>query len=104
IVLIPNAVHSIGNPNKMFQEPVSDLLVSGILLCQNERDLKHVLTIEGHPGRAICLVKMPAGWQLSTAIEHSDVVQPEKASGEDISTLRVFPVYPPIKIQHQALE
>ena len=104
IVVIPNAIHRVRYPHKMLQEAVSYFLISGVVFCQNEGDLEHVLTVECHPRRAIRLIKMSAGRQLCTAVENSDVVEPKKAARKDVSTLRIFTVYPPIEVQHKPLE
>src|SRR5262249_442337 len=66
--------------------------------------LQHVLAIESHPSGTVSLVEVPAGGKLSTAIEHANIIEPEKSAGEDVLALRVFSVDPPIEIQHQALK
>jgi hypothetical protein len=46
---------------------------------QFDTQLDHVLAKDGHPSRAIGLLEIAAGGQRRAAVEHSDVVQTEKA-------------------------
>src|SRR5277367_1467968 len=104
ILMLANPVHRVGDPEEMLYEAKGDFLVHGVVLCQNKRNLQHVLAVESHPRRAIRLVEMPTGGELSTAIEHANIVQPEESSREDIPSLRVFSVDPPVEVQHQTLK
>src|SRR5580692_5350088 len=104
VMMLTDPVHRIRDPEEMFYETKGNFFIHGVVLCQNKRNLQHVLAVESHPRRAIRLVEMPAGGELSTAIEDPNIVQPEESSREDISSLRVFSVYPPVKIQHQTLK
>src|SRR6478672_9053330 len=92
VVVLANAVHGVSNPDKMFDETVSNFFVHRVVFRQNERHLQHVLAIESHPGSTISLIKVAAGRQLSTAVEHSDIVESKKPTGENILSCRVFPV------------
>ena len=104
IVVLADPIHGIRDPEEMLQEPESDVLIHGVVLRQNECDLQHVLAVERHPRRAIRLVEMTTCGKLGTAIEHPNIVQPEKSTGEDIPSLGILPVDPPVEIQHQALK
>src|SRR5580693_128286 len=103
-MVLTHPVHSISDPEEMLEETVGDFLIHGIVFRQNESDLQHVLAIEGHPCRAIRLVEMTARRKGSTAIEESNIVQPEEAPREDIPSLRILSVDPPVEIQHQTLK
>src|SRR5262249_49265752 len=76
----------------------------GIVIRQNQRNLQHVLAVKRHPSSAVGLIQMATRGKGSAAIKDPDVVQSEKATGEDVLPLRIFPVDPPVKIQHQALK
>ncbi len=104
VVVLANAVHGVSDPDKMFDKAVSNVFIHGVVFRQNERDLQHVLAIESHPGGTICLIEVTARRELGTAVEHSDIVESKKPAGEDVLTLRVFPVNPPVEVQHQALK
>src|SRR5271169_4131769 len=104
IMILADPVHRIGNPEEMLYEAKGNFLIHGVVLCQNKCDLQHVLAVEGHPRRAIRLVEMPTGGELNTAIEDPDIAQPEESTREDIPSLRVFSVDPPVEIQHQTLK
>ena len=47
---------------------------------------------------------MAASRQFGTTVEYPDVIEPEEASREDVSTLWIFPIDPPVEIRHQALK
>ena len=69
----------------MLGELEGDLLVHRVVFGQNQRDLQHVLAVEGHPGGAISLLQRAARGQLRAAIEHADVVETQKSAGEHIA-------------------
>src|SRR5215469_2058157 len=104
VVMIANPIHRIGNPDEVFVEPVSHLLINRVVLGEDNGDLEHDLAKQGNPCGAIGLFNSSSGRQLGAAIKHANVVQAEKSSGERIAPLRVFAVYPPCEIEHQALE
>src|SRR5208337_3987820 len=91
VLLIPHlvfvhaeSVHGVGNPYEMLDEAVSNLFIHRVVLSENERDLQHVLAVEGHPCRAIGLVKVSAGKHVLPGW--------------------IFAVDPPVVILHQPLE
>src|SRR6185369_10084916 len=47
---------------------------------------------------------MAASREFRAAVEYSDIVEAEKASRKDVSTLRIFSIDPPIEVRHQPLE
>src|ERR1700757_1407311 len=104
VMVLPNSIHSIGDPDEMLEETERNVLIHRVVLGQYERDLQHVLAVESHPRRAICLIQVTACRELGTAIEYPDIVEAEKSAGEDILSLRIFSVDPPVKVQHQPLE
>ena len=38
------------------------------------------------------------------AVEDADVVQPQKAAGEDVAPGGILAIHPPVEVQHQALK
>jgi hypothetical protein len=49
VVAVANAVHGVGDPGEMLDETVGKFLVHGVVVAQNERNLKHALAVESHP-------------------------------------------------------
>src|SRR5664279_4009002 len=105
VVVIPNTIHGVGDPQEMLQEAEGNLFIhGGVVLGEDERNLQHVLAVKGHPCRAVRLIEMTTGGQRRTAIKNAYVVESKKSAREHIASLWVLPVYPPIEIQHQSLE
>src|SRR6476661_6392757 len=104
IVVVSDSIHRVCDPQELLNEPERNLFVIRVELRQDERNLKHVLAIESHPRCTVRLVKMAASRQFGAAVEYSDVVEPEEASREDVSTLWIFSIDPPIEVCHQALK
>jgi hypothetical protein len=88
----------------VLEELGGDVLVGGILLGQLERHGEHGGAEERHPRGAIGLVQVAAGGQGLGAIEDADVVQPEKAPGEEVSPVYVLAVDPPGEVEQQLVE
>src|SRR5205814_2836064 len=57
-----------------------------------------------HPGGAVGLLQRAAGGQLRAAVEDADVVETQKAAGEDVAPGGVLTIDPPVEVQHQALK
>src|SRR5215831_10080968 len=104
IVMIANPIHRIGNPDEVFVEAVSHLLIDRVVLGKDNGELKHNLAKKSNPCGAIRLFNSSPGRQLRAAIKHANVIQAEKSSGENIAPLWVFAVYPPSEIELQSLE
>src|SRR5215472_13204058 len=100
--MIAHPIPRLGNPDEMFVEPVSHLLLDRDGVGKDDGDLKHDLAKQSNPCGAICLFNSSPSRQLGAAIKHANVIQAEKSSGEDIAPLRVFAVYPPGEIEQQA--
>ena len=88
----------------MLGEPVGDFFVHRIVLGQDQRDLEHVLAVEGHPRGAVGLLQGAARRERGAAIEDADVVETQEPAGEDVAPVGVLAVDPPVEVQHQALE
>src|SRR5207253_7532697 len=59
---------------------------------------------EPHPGGAVGLLQLTAGWQRSRAVEHSQVIHSEKSAAEDVSTFRVFAIDPPREVHEELVK
>ena len=64
----------------------------------------HALAVERHPGRPVRLLQRSARRKLRAPVEYADVVQSQKAPGEDVAPGGVLPVHPPVEVQHQPLK
>ena len=42
--------------------------------------------------------------QWRAAVEYADVIEAEKSTRENITSLRIFAIHPPVEVQHQSLE
>ena len=102
--MLADAVHRIGDPHEMLDELEGDLLVHRVVFGQDEGHLQHVLAVERHPRRAVRLLQRAAGRELRAAVEDADVVQTQKAAGEDVAPGGVLAIDPPVEIQHQPLK
>ena len=80
------------------------ILVSRVMQGQLQRDLKHILAKQRHPGRSIRLFQITSGGQRCAAVEDPDIVQAQKTAFKDIAAGPVFAVDPPGKIEHQFLK
>src|SRR5689334_11820983 len=103
-MVITDAIHCVGDPDELLHEPESNILVDRVVIREDQCDFQHCLTIERHPGSAICLVEMSTGRQFRTTVKDADIIQAEKTTREYVSPLGIFTVHPPVKIQHQSLE
>src|ERR1700733_6300430 len=99
--LRPGLIHGACDPKKMIDKLFSHGFVKAVVGRQLYGDLQHVLAEQGDPRRAICLLQVAAGGQSRAAVEDADVVQPQKATFEEIVAKAVFAIYPPAEIQHQ---
>ena len=102
--MLPHAVHGGSDVQEMFEELQRHIFVNGVVERQFQGHFEHILAIQGHPGGTVCLLELGAAGQRFTAVEHPDVVQPEKAPLEYIAVLRVFAVDPPGKVERELLE
>src|SRR5215467_10892120 len=103
-MMLAKAVHGIRNPREVLKEAIGDVLIHGVVLGQNERNIQHAQAVKRHPSSAVGLIQESPGWERCTSIEDPNVVEPQKSAGEHIAPLGIFSVYPPVKVQHQSLE
>src|SRR5215469_4930018 len=88
----------------MLEELGGDVFVDPVVLRELQRDAHQVERVHRHPARAISLVDVSAGRQLTAAVEYADVVEPQKAALEDVAPLGILAVYPPGEIEHELVE
>src|SRR5271170_2195653 len=96
VVVLADAVHRVGDPEELLDEAEGEVLIYGVLLGQDERNLQHAQAVERHPCGAVGLVQMPSGRQLRAAIEDSNVDEPEKAARKYIAPVGILAVDPPV--------
>lgn len=80
---------------EVLQQRLGLFQIRWLLPRELDRDLRHVLAVEGHPRRAVGLVDVPAGRQWRTAVEHPDVVKAQESALEDV------PVVGVLRLSHQ---
>src|SRR5689334_16428610 len=94
-------VHGFRNEQEMLKEFQSDIFVGRIMTSELQRNGKHIEAKHSHPTRAVTLFNVTSGWEWSAAVEHTNVIQAQKAALKDIQTFGVFAVDPPGEVQHQ---
>ena len=80
------------------------VLITRIMGGEFYRKFQHILAEKCHPGRAIRLLQVAAGWQRGTAVENTDIIKAQEPTFKYIFAKPVFPVYPPGKIQQSLLK
>ena len=89
VLFVPQAgaaegVHGVGNVDEMFEELRGDVLVRRIRLGQLQGHGEHRQAIERHPRGAVGLLREAAVGQRLGSVEDADVIETEKAAGEQI--------------------
>src|ERR1700751_3000505 len=75
----PHLIHGASDPQEMAPKFDRHVFEGGIVSCQLDADLEHVLAKQRYPRRAVSLLEMATRGQLRAAIEYTDVVQSKKA-------------------------
>jgi len=57
----------------------------------------HVQTEESHPSSTISLSESSTSWQWLGSIERSNVIKTKETTFENIVSIGILPVYPPIR-------
>jgi hypothetical protein len=83
----------------MLEEFGGHVFVNGIGLSQFKRHGKHCEAVESHPSCAVRLLQKSTGRQRLRSIEHTNVIESEEASGEEIIAFRVLAIHPPGKVE-----
>ena len=100
-VLGTNPVRRVGDVDEVLPEFTGHVLVSRVLAGQLERNRQQIQAIHRHPTCAVRLFQVATSRQRLAAIEHTNVVESEKAAFENVVAFRVFAIDPPGEIQHQ---
>ena len=77
------------------------VFVEGVVGCQLETDLQHVLAEECDPRSAVSLLEVATGRQRRATVKDTDVVQSKEAAFKEVLAKAVFAVHPPAEVQHQ---
>ena len=101
VVVLAHPVHRAGDGQRVLEELLDELLVERLVQRELDRDAQHLLAEEHHPRRAVGLVEVAAGGQRRRAVEHADVVEPEKAALEDVGAGAILAVDPPGEVDQQ---
>ena len=102
--MLAEAVHRIGNPHEMLEELEGDLFVHRVVFAKYQGHLQHALAVKRHPGGAVRLLQRAARGQRRAAVEDANVVETQKAAGEDVASRGVLAIDPPVEVQHQSLK
>src|SRR5204862_5534452 len=65
---------------------------------------QHAGAVEGHPRGAVGLLEMAAVREALVAVDDADVVEAEKAAGENAVAVLVLAVYPPGEVEEEFLK
>ena len=96
--------HGVGDIDEVLPEFAGHIFVSRILLGQFQCDRQQVQGVHRHPAGAVGLFDVAAGRQGCAAVEHADVVEPQKSALKDVHAVGVLAVHPPGEVQHQLVE
>src|SRR5690348_291942 len=77
------------------------VFVKGVTPRNFDSDLEHNLAEERHPGSAVGLLEVTASRQRRAAVEHTNVIQPKKATLERPLAKAILAVHPPAEVQRQ---
>lgn len=109
VFLVPKAgaadvVDGVCDLDEVFEEFAGDVFVGGALEGEFEGDGEHGEAVEAHPCGAVGLVEVAAFGEGVGAVEDADVIEAEEASAEDVASVDVFAVYPPVEVEEEFLE
>ena len=87
VLFVPHSVradpvHRTGDQHELDRVVRRQFFVGRIVCGELEGDLEHVLTKQGDPSGPVRLFEMASGRQWRAAVEHADIVEPEKPALE----------------------
>ena len=103
LLRVGEAVHRVGDVDKVLPEFAGKVFVNRILLCQHEGGRQHAPRERRHPARAVGLAQHVSRRQLA-AIERADVVHSQEAALKYVLSQRVFAIYPPGEVEQHLVE
>src|SRR5207247_1338716 len=89
---------------EVFEKFRGNVFVNWIFARQFKRNAHEVERKHSHPTGAVALLKPRAAGKLLAAIEHADVVEPEKSALENIVAFGVLAIHPPGKCDEHLVE
>ena len=109
VLLVPqpvaaDGVHRVDDLHEMLEELRRDVFVSRVGERQFARHRKHRRAVKRHPCGAIRLGERLPARQRPRTVEEPDVIEAEKAAGEDVAPLDVLAIDPPGEVEQQLLE
>ena len=102
--VLADLVHGRADPQEMLGELEHQVVVAGILGCELDGDLEHVLAEHRHPRGAVGLLEVTAGGERGAAVEDADVVEAEEAAFEHVHPKAVLPIHPPGEVDEELAE
>ena len=81
-----------------------EVVVTGIVGSEFDRDLEHVLTEHRHPRSSVGLLEVAARRQFGAAIEDADVVEAEESAFEHALAKAILAIHPPREVDHELAE
>ncbi len=99
-----NVRHGARDVEEVLEELAGDILVDVVFTRQFQRDAHKAESVHRHPGSAVGLVYMSPGRQWLRAVKDADIVQAQKTTLKDVSSLSIKPVDPPGEVEHQLME
>src|SRR5258707_15649472 len=93
--LAAEIVHRAGDSEKMLEELGRNVFVDVIFQRQLDRDSHQIERKHPHPTGGVALLEASAVGKRIVAIEHADVVEPEKTALKNVVPFGVLAVHPP---------
>src|SRR2546429_607681 len=81
----------------MFEKLCGDIFIDMVFARELDRDPHQVKRKHSHPTGAIALLEMTSIEETGVAVEHADVVEPEKSALENVVVFGVLAIHPPGK-------
>ena len=99
-----DAVERFGDVDHLVEVMERTVFVGRVVLAELQTHSQHRLRVKDHPCGAVRLLEVASGRELGAAVEHPDVVEPQKAALEKVATFEPLAMQPPIEISAQPLE
>ncbi|MNK95738.1 hypothetical protein D3C87_1159870 [compost metagenome] len=100
VLVLADAVQRASDQQRVLEKLLDKLFIEGFVQREFDGDAQHLLAEKHHPGRPVGLVQIATRGQGRRTVEHSDIVESQKASLEDIGAGPVLAIDPPCEV-HQ---
>src|SRR5207237_3296199 len=97
-------VHRRGDAEKMFEKLCGDIFIDMVFARELDRDPHQVKGKHSHPTGTVALLEMTSIEETGVAVEHADVVEPEKSALENVVVFGVLAIHPPGKGDEHIVE